>query len=342
MKFDKEVVNLKISIIVPVYNAEKYIKRCLNSLINQTYENLEIIIIDDGSKDKSLKIVKEYSKKDKRIKIIEKENTGVSDTRNIGINNATGEYIMFVDSDDWLTKDSCEKYSKFFEYNLDIIISKSFIIYPNKKEKSHSYIKKSKILSELEIEKLVSSIFIENNNYFSFIEAPWAKIFKTEFLKDNNIRFKKNLKIGEDTLLNFTAYNISNKIGFINNYTYNYYINELSVSNIFSKEIFDEYEKLYIEYKKLDFFNKYQHEFDQFIVKQLFKFLKKYYFNKNNKETYKANKKHFMQLLKKEEYKKAINEVTIKEINSSKKRIIYFLIKQRAYVLLALLYYIKG
>ena len=91
----------KVSVIVPVYNVEKYLKQCLDSIVNQTYKNLEIIIVNDGTKDNSMKIVEEYLQ-DKRIKVINKENGGLSSARNRGIEEATGEYISFVDSDDYI------------------------------------------------------------------------------------------------------------------------------------------------------------------------------------------------------------------------------------------------
>ena len=93
---------LKISVIVPVYNVEKYLKQCLDSIVNQTYKNLEIIIVNDGTKDNSMKIVEEYLQ-DKRIKVINKENGGLSSARNIGIKEATGDYISFIDSDDYIS-----------------------------------------------------------------------------------------------------------------------------------------------------------------------------------------------------------------------------------------------
>ncbi|MGL6105767.1 glycosyltransferase family 2 protein [Romboutsia sp.] len=92
--------NKKISVIVPVYNVEKYLERCLNSLLNQTYKNLEIILINDGSTDSSEEIRKKYSKQDEKIKFISQENKGIAETRNVGIKNSTGEYIAFLDSDD--------------------------------------------------------------------------------------------------------------------------------------------------------------------------------------------------------------------------------------------------
>ncbi|OUQ56652.1 hypothetical protein B5E58_10530, partial [Tyzzerella sp. An114] len=94
--------NKKISVIVPIYNVEKYLNRCVDSIINQTYKNLEIILVDDGSPDNCGKICDEYAKKDNRIKVVHKENGGVSSARNVGLNIATGDYIGFVDGDDWI------------------------------------------------------------------------------------------------------------------------------------------------------------------------------------------------------------------------------------------------
>ena len=97
-----------ISVIVPVYNVERYLRQCIESITNQSYKNLQIILIDDGSKDNSGKICDEYAEKDKRVEVIHKENTGVSAARNTGLDNAKGEWITFVDADDWVEKNFCE------------------------------------------------------------------------------------------------------------------------------------------------------------------------------------------------------------------------------------------
>ena len=99
----------KISIIVPVYNVELYLEKCIESIINQTYTNIEIILVDDGATDSSGNICDLYSKKDSRIKVIHKRNGGLSDARNVGIEKAVGQYLMFVDSDDYIDKTMCEK-----------------------------------------------------------------------------------------------------------------------------------------------------------------------------------------------------------------------------------------
>lgn len=114
----------KVSIIVPVYNVEKYLERCLDSLINQSFHDIEILAINDGSTDRSLEILKKYESTDNRIKIINNSNVGVSETRNIGIMESKGEFIVFVDSDDWIDKDMIEKMYKFMvNEKSDMVIS---------------------------------------------------------------------------------------------------------------------------------------------------------------------------------------------------------------------------
>ena len=113
----------KISVIVPVYKAESYLDRCVESIVNQTYKNLEIILVDDGSPDNSPKMCDDWAKKDERIKVIHKKNGGVSSARNAGINEATGEFVQFVDSDDYIDLSFCEQLVTPFEGGVDLVVS---------------------------------------------------------------------------------------------------------------------------------------------------------------------------------------------------------------------------
>ena len=125
-----------ISVIVPIYNVEKYINRCIDSIIEQTYTNLEIILVDDGSTDNSGSICDEYAKKDNRIKVIHKENGGVSSARNVGLDTAIGQYITFVDSDDYIEKKYCEILLKTLKkQKADCVACGYNRIYKNKEEK---------------------------------------------------------------------------------------------------------------------------------------------------------------------------------------------------------------
>lgn len=132
-----------VSVIVPVYNVEKYLARCLDSIINQTYTNLEIILVDDGSKDSSGQICDEYAAKDQRIKVIHKQNGGLSSARNAGLDIASGSYIEFVDSDDWIDKDTVKE-------NLELIINEnSNVVFFNHYQVFDDHIYECELLKEV-------------------------------------------------------------------------------------------------------------------------------------------------------------------------------------------------
>lgn len=215
----------KISIIIPIYNVEKYVRQCLESVINQTYKNLEIIIVNDGTKDNSMKIVGEYLS-DERIKVINKENGGLSSARNKGMEDVNGEYTYFLDSDDWLELNTIEILVKNLEENLDIIGANFYLFDEIKKEKKVSNLK-------------VTYEKIEEGKYFLLDEAEivvWNKLYKTSFLKENRIIFLENI-VHEDEDFTFKCYMKAKKIKYISNITYNYRINRIgSIMNEVQKK----------------------------------------------------------------------------------------------------------
>jgi glycosyltransferase involved in cell wall biosynthesis len=180
----------KISIIVPVYKAEKTLTNCVDSLINQTYENIEIILVNDGSKDDSLKICNEYAKLDSRIIVVDKKNGGVSSARNAGLDIATGKFVMFCDSDDWVNVHWCENL-------LNNYVSESLLMCEierkNKYEKKDIY---NQIDENSNIDRVNKDKFL--HFYERGIGLPTNKIFNLTIINDNNIRFPKELSLGED------------------------------------------------------------------------------------------------------------------------------------------------
>ena len=190
-------MNEKISIIIPVYNVEKYLKECLESIINQSYNNIEIIIINDGSTDNSKDICKEFSKFDKRIIYIEETNHGVSHARNIGLEKATGNYIAFVDSDDWVNEKMIEiLYKNAIKYNSDIIACDYFICKDNS-QIEHSLGIQNEVITNKE--QMYNKLF-STKYYGGYL---WNKLIKRECIfKDNKvqIKFNEDIKIEEDTL----------------------------------------------------------------------------------------------------------------------------------------------
>lgn len=170
----------KVSLIVPVYNTSKYLEKCINSLINQTLDDIEIIIINDGSTDNSEKIIKKFN--DKRIKYIAKQNEGIGKTRNLGIEKATGEYLAFVDSDDYLSIDFCEKmYKKATSDNCDIVICNFFEVRHNLIGIKFNDFKDTNLKKYPEL--------INNINL-----GPCNKIYKKELFENKDNRFVENLK----------------------------------------------------------------------------------------------------------------------------------------------------
>ena len=224
----------KVSVIVPVYNAEKYLHRCIESIINQTLNGIEIILINDGSTDNSLNICKQYEEIDPRIKVIDKENSGPSASRNIGIENANGEYITFVDSDDWIELDMLENlYNKVKQFNSPMIISNYFKNYTDKEVINCLNIKencldKKKINKYLILPLIGKSEFEEENHILGF-GAPWGRLFNLDIIKSNKIKFKEDLIIGEDVLFNIEFLDKVSNISLSKSAYYHYFDNSSSI-----------------------------------------------------------------------------------------------------------------
>ena len=206
-------MEIKISVIIPVYGIEKYIRQCLESVINQSYKNLEIIVVNDGTKDNSMKIVEEYLE-DKRIKVINKENGGLSSARNLGMEEVTGEYIYFLDGDDWIEKNAIELLimnSKEMD-----IIGGNFFFYNETTGK--------RIEKNLKVEyykKRLGSYELQDDLEIMVCN----KLYKVRYLKENNLKFVEKI-LHEDEEFSIRNYLIySPNILYIKENTYNYRIN---------------------------------------------------------------------------------------------------------------------
>lgn len=213
----------KLSIIVPVYNVEKYLPKCLESLIKQTLKDIEIICVNDGSMDNSLAILKEFASKDSRIKIIDNQHQGVAKTRNTGIEQSTGEYIGFVDSDDYIDIDFFEKlYNSATKSNSDIAIASIL------KHKNFFNIYNAKYTKEETAITIQDKIKLcEDKKHFFFY--AWNKIYHSGFIKENNIKFSEG-QIYEDVMFAIKALYYSNKIISVYGTKYHYIEHENSLT----------------------------------------------------------------------------------------------------------------
>ena len=245
---------IKVSIIVPVYNVEEYLDKCLESLVNQTLKDIEIIVVNDGTKDNSQKIIDDYVKKyPKLIKSYKKENGGLSSARNYGLKYAKGEYIAFVDSDDYVEHDMYEKmYNKAKTNDFDIVVCNTINFYDNGKK---VYLK-----SNLNY----SSDVIKNY----LISPPMAPIRIYKKYIFDNVKFEENI-FYEDLNLTLTLVKITNKIGFIDSFYYYYRqrSNSIMHQNNFDKRLLDIFKVLDNNYNKL--YNEYSLEIEYLYITHL-------------------------------------------------------------------------
>ena len=235
-----------VSIIVPVYNVEKYLEQCINSLINQTYEEIEILLINDGSKDNSGKICDEYKKKDKRIKVFHKENEGLGLTRNFGIERAKGKYMVFVDSDDYLSTTAIEtlmNYSKKY----DTVIGGYTKVTNEGKELFVEKYQKEEFTNENVLNKLLPRLLGSLPNIKdSIFTTVCARLYSAKIINDYNIRFKSEREFqSEDLGFQFDYFRYSKYACVIDENIYYYRYNPSSLTTIYKKNRFEETLKVY-------------------------------------------------------------------------------------------------
>lgn len=218
----------KISIIIPVYNAEKHLSKCLESISSQSFKDYEVLIINDGSTDNSQEIIDSYVLKDCRFKGIKKRNEGVSVARNAGIQIASGEYIYFIDSDDYLMPYSLERMVEFSEKGYDMISFNSNrvdvygqVVYTTKSQEESIDLSSSYLKYKFILQKYMTC---------QYGYAPWNKLYRTSIIKENNLYFPPNITLGEDFIFNLCYIYYIKNFKNINQVLYNYQITENSIT----------------------------------------------------------------------------------------------------------------
>lgn len=218
----------QISVIVPIYNTEKYIHKCIDSILNQSLSDIEIILVNDGSEDKCGQIVEDYQKIDARIKVIHKENGGLWSARNAGLGIATGKYISFIDSDDWIEKEMLENmYNKAEEYQADQVVCNYNKVYTDKTEENVLKLREELIkIDQIGIQDYFYNYWFPNNHG----REVCNKLYKREIIKQKKILFEENKEIfAEDLLFNFYYLCYLKKIYAINSSYYNYLQHDRSI-----------------------------------------------------------------------------------------------------------------
>ena len=260
---------IKVSVIVPVYDTEKYLKKCLDSLVNQTLKEIEIIVINDCSPDNSKEILKEYEKKYNNIKVFHnKTNKGIGYNRNFGIEKATGEYIGFVDSDDYVDVTMYEKlYNKAKKDGLELVICNFYKML----EKEDSL---EEITPDFIIEEQKNTTLEKTPSLLSKVNlAPWNKLYKRSLL-GNDVRFPEKLKY-EDAIVVIKALARSKKIGFIKDKLNYYLVRNKSETTVMDKRVFDILEitkQIIEELKSQAYYENIIEEVEAWVTRNLFRY----------------------------------------------------------------------
>lgn len=309
-----------VSVIVPVYNVEKYLEKCLDSIINQTYEDIEIILIDDGSQDNSGAICDVYAKRDNRILVIHKENTGVSDTRNKGIDVAQGKYICFIDSDDTVSLSYIEKLVQPTRHeDYDLVICNFQKLFPDKVlDMSFSNI------------KCFSGVFIRDYQFlYTITSFPCGKLYKASVIKGKNIIFPVDFPDAEDQMFNFQYYCYVKKYCLINEPLYYYWQRSGSASKNNSLKSF-ECNLLKLKYEKSFYKNNHIEDYGNLLISSCLLLTKKYVLLRSYDNCYNAYKERVDSVIKVAE--EELNQVQFN--NFSKRNIAALCLKYKLYSVL--------
>lgn len=213
-----------VSVIIPVYNVENFLKRCVDSVIDQTYAVMEIILVDDGSSDKSGEICEDYANKDHRIKVVHKKNGGLSDARNAGITVSSGEYIMFVDSDDWIRKDCVKRLLSALQYGKTQISACAYIKTDEYKNDSIDEVDKHDSVDIWTLDDAYRHLFLNQG----IDNSAWAKLYKRSLFQE--IRFPPG-KLYEDQFVTYKLFHIAKGVAYIGQELYFYFDRPGSIQN---------------------------------------------------------------------------------------------------------------
>ncbi|MCO4542854.1 Exopolysaccharide biosynthesis transcriptional activator EpsA [Streptococcus infantarius subsp. infantarius] len=241
----------KISVIVPVYNVESYLERCINSLLNQTYSNLEIILIDDGSTDRSGQICDQYKNRDEFV-VIHKENAGLGMARNTGLDVATGKYIIFVDSDDYIDNNMIQSlYEEIQKTSSDTCIGGFKRVYANHSDVFKTELPKKEYIGQEVCTELLPIMFGRVEGLPSVEMSVWKVMFSNDIIQKNQLRFPSEREfISEDIIFDTEYYPLSQKVCISPTVGYNYCDNEDSLTTRYNKERFNKQVILYNELEK--------------------------------------------------------------------------------------------
>ena len=318
---------VKVSVVVPIYKVEAYLPKCIQSLCDQTLKEIEIILVDDGSPDKSGKICDEFAAKDNRIRVIHKTNGGVGAARNDGLAIATGEYIIFVDSDDYIPLDAYEKlYARAKKDDVDIVLADLYLDKDGKLEYARFFSEPFLTSDRAFLDELIKADFFRtycpnppiSGPAFGY-GGPTTKLVKRSMLLENDIQFDVSVKgIFDDIIYTAYIFAVARNVAYISEPVYYYRLLDTSITQTYKANMPEINSAIFASWEK--FMNKYGSDgrFEKAYYANVFRRLEqsmtKYFFCSNNPRTRKEVLRELKQTLKMEPYKTAIKKVEFRKL----------------------------
>lgn len=349
-------MNPVLTIVVPVFNIkEDYLDRCIDSVLETDCNEIKLLLIDDGSTDKSGEICDRYAQKFSCIDVVHKKNQGVSSARNDGLKLTSSKWIMFVDGDDWVESKSLSRVIEYLKnefFDADIAFCNYFDEYFNKSKvqrmNNNNGFLDSEIIHSCRIAPFYK--FVQNGVENSYsIAVVWNKIFRTEFLKSNCIEFNTNLRLGEDRVFNSEALFKTDKIYYFDEIIYHYRWLNGSTTNHFNLKIKEDCLNELNSLKQVLIINNKYSEIENYFISRvctrLYSCMRLYFFNKENKQSFNNKKNELKEFISNDIFQYALKNVKM-NLFSFQERIFVFCIKYKlffiSYVLMSLKNYITN
>ena len=327
---------IKVSFVVAIYNVEKYLGRCIESLIHQTMEEIEIILVNDGSTDNCLEICRSYAAKDSRIIVIDQKNQGANVARNNGLHTARGEWIYFVDGDDYVDSRVCIWLSEYMEQDYEIILFTNGVCSGNKiRQVNHN--EKSIVLDGGEFVELQLAAFNRIGKYkyeMNIVEPAciWNKIYNRKFLVDNHLVFIPNFPKLQDLSFNLLVYEKARKGIYVPVVGYYYQVNQESVTRRYQPDIIEKFEivnQWFAQFMDQKTDSRFRQAYAERVATHMRTCIVLYLCNSSNPEGYYMRKKRFMQLRMREPYYSAAQNTSMADFKGYKEKILAFAAKRK-------------
>lgn len=330
----------KISVIVPIYNTEKkYLIQCINSIVEQDYKNIEVILVDDGSTNSAGEICDKYAEKDNRVRVIHQENQGVSVARNKGMDLATGKWIVFVDADDWLEKNNFSLVMKQIDgKEVDMVVWNLYMNYSTMQKIAENYHESFYTDSEKEISSIKLSllrtftIYNGEKNITSLV-YPVCHLYRKEIIKNKDVKFDPQFEQGEDKLFNYQYLSEIKTIMYLDLPLYHYRQHSLSVSHKFYEKHVDNTTRILKKYyeiePKIQTDKEYKNTYNIRVAYLAWWLIRKYYLHKDS--TVKQPMKEYKKMLKSTPYVESIKALNITKMRFSLTKIRLMLLKMHMY-----------